>query len=332
MHTALVKITREWDKAWMEGWVPQFQAMRREAASIPFGTMAVMAGKFVKGKERGALSVERGATELGAGRREMSEGVKGLVFEPQLQALLEAANQRLYGDGLRLSSRIWKTDREARDGVQQVLMAGVADGKSAWQVAQDLEEFLGADEDCPRWTSTRLGALTKKDIASGDRRGLKTGEDCDGQGVAYKALRLARTEIQTVHHMASDRLMAVQPWVEQEQINLSPAHPTDDICDDVIAEGEDGKGIYPKGTIALPLHPHCMCYKTAVLPSEAEFTERLKAWVNGGEDAGMDEYAAFIGATKTEATETDLAAAGTIVEALAVWLWGSEADMLGRLL
>jgi hypothetical protein len=302
-------LEESWAKTFMDDWLPLFQAARREAASIPFGTLALYQEKFIKPKAK-----------------KLAEQEASPVFEPQLQALIDAANQRIYADGLQLSSRIWRLDRDARDGINRTLMSAVSEGKSAWQTAKDLEVFLGADQGCPRWTSTRLFKLTKKDIASGDRRGLKTGKECQGQGVSYNALRMARTEIQAVHHLASDQIMAAQPWIEQEQINLSPAHPKPDICDDVVAGGDNGDGVYPKGTIVLPLHPHCLCYKTAVMQDEAEFTDRLRAWLGGGPDAGMDGYADFLGVPKEDIPNLSFID-DAISLALGVWLFGG-ADQL----
>jgi hypothetical protein len=263
--------------------------------------------------------------------REIEEQKASPVFEPQLQALIEAATQRIYGDGLNLSSRVWKLDREARQGINRIMMDSIVSRRSAWETAKDLEQFLGANQDCPRWTSTRLYKLTKKDIASGDRRGLKSGEECRGEGVAYKALRMARTEIQAAHHAASDGVMAVQPWVEKEQIMLSPAHAVEDICDLVVEGGEGGKGIYPVGEIVLPLHPHCLCYKVTVMQPEKEFIERLRGWVRGGSDAGMDGYAKFIGANTAEQTGGMSFLDDAIAKALGVWLFGGKGEMEGRL-
>lgn len=237
-------IFSEWEKTFMGSWLPAFQAQRKEAASLPFGTLAVYHEKLLK-KRINESTNQRINEETGA------------VFDPQLQAILAAANQLIYQDGFNLSSRIWRLDRETRGGIQRSLMAGVQEGKSAWEVAKDLEQFLGANRDCPRWTASRLYRLPKTEIAAGNRLGLRSGSECDGQGVAYNALRLARTEIQAVHHQASTDLMQAQPWVEKEKIHLSGSHPKADICDDVVTGGENGDGVYPVGTIRLGLHPNC---------------------------------------------------------------------------
>jgi hypothetical protein len=248
----------------------------------------------------------------------VSEAIEDGVFKPQIDVLLKVAEEYLYGDGITLDGRIWRIDGEGRDAINNVIMQGIANGDSAWNIAKKLEEFLGAGEDCPRWTSTRLYGRTAKDKAAGDTTGLLSGGGCDGRGVSYKALRLARTEIQKIHALATDRLMAQQPWVEQEQCHLSAAHPTADECDDVISGGEGGKGIYPVGTIEYPLHPNCFCYKTAVLMDEKAFTDQLNGWLNGTQEwSEMDEYSQMIGGDPSASLMPDAVS-------LAVWLFGKD--------
>jgi hypothetical protein len=246
----------------------------------------------------------------------------GGVFNPQLRILLRAAEEHLYGDGLNLSNRIWKIDRNAREGMNNVLMQGIANGDSALNIAKQLEQFLGANQDCPRWTSSRLYGQTKKQIAAGSDVGLLRGDQCDGKGVAYNALRLARTEIQKIHALATDRVLAMQPWVEQEQVHLSAAHPGTDECDDVVKGGEKSDGVYPVGTIELPIHPNCLCYKTAVLMAQGDFTKRLNSWLKGTEAwPEMNDYATTIGVDLTTSLAND-----PVTVSLAVWMFGEALE------
>jgi len=246
--------------------------------------------------------------------------------------LLNAAAEYLYGDGLNLSGRIWRLDREARDGMNTLISAAIADGSSAWDLARNLEQFLGADADCPRWTSTRLYKRSKSQIAAGDMTGLITNPNCDGQGVSYNALRLARTEIQKAHALATDKVLMNSPWVEKEQVNLSAQHPEPDICDEIVAKGEKGEGVYEVGEIELPLHPNCLCYKTAVLMDEDKFIGDLNAWVKGDPSttpggsaqdfgAAMDKYAQLIGAGGNNVQDVNLSNDSSILM-LGVWLFG----------
>src|SRR5690349_17819048 len=290
--------------ATFKDWSDEFEKVRREAASIPFGVISVMHERLV----------------LPVAEKQLAEAVEDGVFRPQLNILLNAAGDHLYGDSLNLSQRIWRVDREARDGINALILNGISNGTSAWDLAAQLEGYLGANADCPRWTSTRLYGRTKGEIASGDTTGLLSGNACDGRGVSYNALRLARTEIQKAHALATDRSLMSQPWVEKEKIHLSAAHPETDICDDTVSGGEKGEGVYSVGEIELPLHPNCLCYKTAVLMSQAEFTTDLRAWMTGSSPwPAMDDYEQMIGGDVNQSILPNAIN-------LAVWLFGDNLE------
>jgi hypothetical protein len=314
-------------EAFFVRWVTLFQALRWQAATLPIGGLAVQ-HEWARGISS-KFKVESSKFWRGRVLLEQKEGGPDFdaVFRPQLEAVMTAANQRIYKDGIPLSARIWNLQEQSLQGIQQALAQGVADGNSAWNIAKLLQEYLGAGADCPRWTSTRLYKRTKQDIASGDRTGLYSGAACAGQGVAYNALRLARNEIQVAHGMATDSIFAKLPWVEKEAINLSPSHP--DIgceCEDVVVNGEDGTNVYPKGEISLPIHVHCLCYKTAVLMDDALFVEKLRGWTSGAQpwDA-LDEYAGYLGVLPQNVFAFSLAT--TIANNLLVWLYGDEDDL-----
>lgn len=329
MATALGQIRQAWTQAFT-AWRALFEGLRINAAAIPLGTLAIL--------HREAFA----AADLGERRRARLKGLleadpdPGVgpdpdvqvspVFKPQLQQLLDAAAQRVYGDGLQMSQRIWRTDNDSISEVQRIVYEGIAKGDSAWNIAKRIEEYLGPGQDCPRWTRSRLYGLTKPDIAGGSSTGLYTGDECDGQGVAYYALRLARNEIQIAHHMATDMLLQRIPWIDKEQINLSPSHPVVDICDDVVAAGERGEGIYEKGEILLPLHPQCICYKTGVMMPPDEFSSRLRGWLHGGESwPEMDEYASWMGVTPQQLPNVNLMIG--MAQRMVTWLWGDEAAL-----
>jgi hypothetical protein len=305
---AQTKLLKLWGDTF-KTWVDEFLQARREAVSLPFGVMAAR-------HERLVVSI-RAEVQERATQPPMNEAIVDGVFKPQIEILLTAAGEHLYGDSLNISSRIWQIDGLGRDAINNVIMQGITDGDSAWNIAKKLEEFLGAGMNCPRWTSTRLYGRTASDKSAGDTTGLLSGNDCDGRGVSYNALRLARTEIQKAHALATDKLLAAQPWVKKEQCHLSAAHPETDECDDVIANGENGQGIYEVGTIEYPLHPHCFCYKTAVLMDEKQFTSQLNDWLNGGSYPEMDAYKSFIGGDVNVSLMPN-------AYSLAVWLFGDE--------
>lgn len=306
-------------KAWGDTfkiWQDEFLQARYEAVSLPFGVLAVRDERLV----RAAVSDERLAVSEGLRAKSqelIAESIENGVFKPQIEVLLNAAAEHLYGDARNLSGRIWNVEGMGRDAINNVIIQGITEGDSAWNIAKKLEGFLGAGADCPRWTSTRLYGRTASEKAAGDVTGLLSGNDCDGRGVSYNALRLARTEIQKAHALATDKVLAAQPWVEKEQCHLSASHPEADECDDVISNGEEGKGIYEVGTIEYPLHPNCFCYKTAVLMDATDFANRINGWLNGESWAEMDEYKSMIGGDAGVSLMPNALS-------LAVWLFGEN--------
>lgn len=280
-----------------------------EAASIAFGVVARMHQEIVT---PAVLQLQE-AQEEDAG-----EAFLGQTLGKSRAEILA---------GRSFSDRIWVLNQEGKAGIDRVVDTALANGTSAWETAKNLEGYLGAGKNCPQWARVRLYALSKGDIAQGDPTGLVTGDDCRGQGgVAYNALRLARTEISRHFAIATDDLMTLTPWVEEEQCNLSSAHVGRDECDLVVEGGRDGKGIYPVGTIHYPLHPHCMCYKTHVLMDNDDFVNKLSGWKNGDSWPAMDKYQEMLGSggLLTDFTKS------LVASALVRWLTADEE--LGALL
>jgi hypothetical protein len=318
-YMAQGELMKAWDDTF-KTWSELFDMLRKQAVEIPFGVLAVEQERLVAPLSAKLTSPQmRESAEFR--EREIHEAVIDGVFDSQYRALLNAVAEYLYGDGLSLSDRVWKLDRDTRTQINNIILDGVANKKSAWDLAQLIDQTLGANKDCPRWTSSRLYGMTPADRMS-NPTGLLSGDACDGSGVSYNALRLARTAIQKVHSLATDKVMAMQPWVTGEQINLSAAHAEDDECDDVANGGENGDGIYPKGEIELPIHPNCLCYKTSVQISNDEFTSRMHDWMTGeGDWPEMDQYANDIGGNVDNSIMPE---AGS----LAVWLFGKSPEEL----
>jgi|GEM_PF-1444747 hypothetical protein len=324
-YVAQSELMKMWGDAF-KPWQDTFDRLRKQAVKIPFGVLAV--------EQKRLVLPEVGLTPLSSSMtspqmtssfrgRKLNESVVDGVFDSQYRTLLNAAEEYLYGDGLSLSDRVWKLDRDTRKMITDIIMDGVANKKSAWDISQLIDQTMGANDDCPRWTSSRLYGMTPADRMS-NPTGLLSGDACDGSGVSYNALRLARTAIQKVHALATDKVMEMQPWVTGEQINLSAAHAEDDECDDVADGGENGDGVYPKGEIELPIHPNCLCFKTSVQISNEEFTSRMHDWMTGeGDWPEMDQYADDIGGNIDNSVMPESAS-------LAVWLFGKSPEELDQ--
>ena len=204
---------------------------------------------------------------------------------------LQVAQQRIYGDGLNLSQRIWRLENGGLQAIRQTLATGMAERTSAWELAQRLEDQLGANRDFPRWTRQRLHALTPRERAE-DLSGLLRAGDAlqpwQSRGVSYNALRLARNEIQYANHATTSEIAQHFPGIVGRKSRLSPEHPKTDICDEYAAGGP-----YEPTANFLPLHPQCLCYWEEVLMPPKQFAAQVRGWV-AGENDFLDGYSAWL--------------------------------------
>lgn len=343
---ALAMAAQRYWQGFMIDWRQMVQAARRQAAWIPFGQLARLHTHYfadLAGESEAAESKHRvqilheDGPEVAVGYPDEPgpiDQVKPFVFDhaefilraiqARIDGILNGAEAITYSDGKAFSDRVWSLEYGGLEGILASLQLAAAEGRSAWNTAKELEQYLGFGQDCPRWAWARLYVLTKTDIALGDETGLIR-HPCDARGVAYNALRLARNEIQIVHHIATDRTFAAMPWIENEQIVLSPSHPPIGCeCEDVVVGGERGEGIYPKGEIILPIHVHCLCFKLAVLMPMGEFVKNVRGWLAGSRPwPAMDSYLTFLSSSPEALAATTLAVSG-----LASWMlhWAQETD------
>ena len=271
-------IEQRWQAA-HRSFVALLTKAREQAADIPFGSLVIWHNSYVRPLDESLEERLIGADEVGALIR---------MWISRRDRALALAADHLWSDGFTLSARIWRLQNDGIEPIRSVLHAAMSERTNALDLARQLEPLLGASQDCPRWTVTRLYRMTPAERA-GARRGLVSGGDCAGQGVAYKALRLARNEIQVAHHRMSDEIAQHSPWIEQEEIVLSPQHPETDICDKVV-EGNP----YAVGEVTLPIHPQCLCGKRHVMADRKQFVSDVRGWLRG-ENSYLDDYAEWTG-------------------------------------
>lgn len=215
--------------------------------------------------------------------------------------VLAAASSRMYGSNQQTySDRIWRIGTTSRQQLRNTIAEQFTNGTvSAVKLSRAIERHLNANSGCPQWTMQRLNRLTAKQRAQ-SRVGLLSNaagnSPCKPPStrrrniLLYNALRLARNEIQVIHNDAVDRIAARQPWVKQEDIVLSSSHPCCDECDRIAKASP-----HPAGTVILPIHVQCLCWKRMRLPDPQVFANRLANWRDGRHDAELDGYAAWLG-------------------------------------
>lgn len=256
-------------------WASIFQQGRIQAANIAFGELVVMHNGYLGGMDE-SVTAEQVGTMI-------------RLWEERRNRALAAAANRVQGDGLTLSARIWRLENDGLSQIRNTLMSAFAERTSAVQLARLLEPVLGAGQDCPRWAYRRLYDMTASERAT-DSDGLLRDDECRATGISYNALRLARTEIQNAHHAMVSDIYQNAPWVTGKWVRLSPTHPRVDICDTYAAGGP-----YAADEVILSLHPNCLCrYEPALMPAD-DFRRSVRGWL-AGENRFLDDYATWLGA------------------------------------
>ena len=211
---------------------------------------------------------------------------------------LSVAQQRVYGDGLNLSSRIWRLEQGGMQTIRNTIAQGMAERTNAWDLAERLEGQLNANQEWPKWSESRLSNMDARERARSKEGLWRTAADeqlanVEGltpqAGISYNALRLARNEIQIANHAVTSDIAQNFPGIVGRTVVLSPAHPVSDVCDELVAANP-----HDKTANFLPAHPQCLCRWEEVLMSRADFAKAAGAWSRGEGDF-LDGYARWLG-------------------------------------
>lgn len=170
---------------------------------------------------------------------ELSDGSSAAVqFGRVAEGAVNALAQRYYGDGLKLSDRLGALTGATRQAIEDTLVQGVTEQVSAGEMASRLEALF---------------------------------VDVKSESPAFRAWRIARTEIAQAHREAhiqsvvDQRTGLKRGYVEAVGFRLSLSHPENDICD-VWASDDSGLGAgnYEPGDVPTD---HCfgMCWTITVI-------------------------------------------------------------------
>lgn len=186
----------------------------------------------------GMVKALDGAGDVEGWLRTASGGAGGQL-PPSPGSVLGWADSR----GYRLSDRIWNVNEATAARIDRILADGIRQGRSAVDMAKDLETFLKPS-----------------------RRTVKTLKPYGTQG-SFDARRLARTEITRAHAVATHESGLSNPFVMRARWHMSRSHSPrncDGSCDQHYADDQANNGFEP-GSAPIPVidtHPQCLCYVT----------------------------------------------------------------------
>lgn len=197
--------------------------------------------------------------------REVGMPIQGAFSHVPDEVVRAVATGQLYEGKWSLSRALWKNTRRTQRDVQNVVAQGIAQNKSAYDIAKDLEKYVdpSARKDWD-WSKVYPGTARKVD---------------------YSAQRLARTMVSHAYQQSFVRTTQKNPFVTKYKWVSSGGARMCEIC----AE-RDGVE-YSKTDLPLD-HPNGMCTFIAVIEdSMADIADRIADWALGGSDPELDTFA-----------------------------------------
>lgn len=275
-------LTERWVKDYQKALEKRIEQMRGELGGTILSGMrksAGLPGDTVEGWLNDALAM--------VGVDGSFTGTFSRTPDAALRMLIDG---RMYRDGKSLSRRIWNRTDQLQGSIEDILTQGIAQHRSALQIAQDLEAYVSPKAKMP------VSWLTLYPDIPFDRQ------------IDYNAQRLARTAINHAYWAANMAAAKANPFCRAMHWQLSPSHYErqvarfgEDICDTYASHDEGlGRGNFPIDDVPMP-HAQCLCATWQVVPELSDVADRLGAWVGGSEDAELD--AAF-GEWKAQRPET----------------------------
>lgn len=209
--------------------------------------------------------------------RFVEDYIKGINVPDAVKATMLGRNTEAFraflkrkSGGFTLSQRVWSLTDATRSQIEYFVAEGLTTGRSAVKLSGDLQRYL--KEPTKRFRRLRnpeTGKLMLSDPAKNYHPGTGVYRS------SFKnALRLARNEINIAYRSADVERRKNLPFVLGIKVNLSPAHPEYDICDEL-------QGVYPKEFNFVGWHPNCLCFTTSELMSKKDFV----AYLNNGNKA-----------------------------------------------
>lgn len=197
---------------------------------------------------------------------------KGFLSKVPTDVVTIVANGKLYEEGWSLSSAIWGINEKAHKDIHKVIAEGIAQNKSAYDVAKDLEKYV--DPSARKgWEWAKVYPGTSKKID-------------------YSAQRLARTMISHAYQQSFVMETQDNPLVEDYIWHSALIHGrTCQLCIE-----RDGRH-FKKDELPLD-HPNGLCwFEASITKSSEEVADEIAKWYDAPDGAypEMDKFAKSLG-------------------------------------
>lgn len=182
----------------------------------------------------------------------------------------EVASGKLYEGRWDLSKAIWGDNKQKLDEINYIVAKGIAENKSAYDLAKDLEKYVNPNVR-KDWEWSKVYPGTRK-------------------VVDYCAQRLSRTMVSHAYAESFVRTTKDNPFIEAYKWLTSNS---DRVCPICIERSETdqyglGVGVYPKDELPLD-HPNGMCtFEIVTTGSLEQIGSKIHDWMYGEGDEQLN--------------------------------------------
>lgn len=181
------------------------------------------------------------------------------------QIIANIQNGKLYREDWTFSKAIWGDYNSCTGDVAKIVQMGIAQNKSAYEIAKDLEKYVDPKAKKPwDWSKVYPGVRKKID---------------------YNAQRLARTMVSHAYQQSIVECSKINPWVYGIEWRSALVERTCEIC-----EKRHGQ-IYSPNNIPLD-HPNGLCTYIMVFNKDPKsIADDIADWIHGEQNTDIDRYA-----------------------------------------
>lgn len=210
--------------------------------------------------------------------------MEGMFSHVPKDVVKTVATGQLYEGNWTLSKSIWGHTAKTKKDINTVIAEGIAQNKSAYDIAKELEKYVNPSSQKP-WDWSKVYPGTSKQVD-------------------YNAQRLARTMVSHAYQQSFVRTTQKNPFVTKYKWVSSNSARICELCasrDGVLFEKDE-----------LPLdHPNGMCTFVAVIPdSMVDIADRIADWALGKDDPDLDAYAVDLGYTPEQVKHSSAKTSG----------------------
>lgn len=194
--------------------------------------------------------------------------IQGMFSRVPKDVVESVITGQVYGGKWSLSRSIWEHTTKSKKDINTIIAEGIAQNKSAYDIAKDLERYVNPSAKKPwDWSKVYPGTARVVD---------------------YNAQRLARTMVSHAYQQSFVRTTQKNPFVTKYRWDSSNSGRVCKLC-----EARDGV-LFEKNELPLD-HPNGMCTFIAVMDQPmVDMADRVADWAMGGSDPELDDYAEYL--------------------------------------